>query len=138
MHWIKAFHIIFMVTWFVGLFYLPRLFVYHAQTEDVLSHDRFVVMERKLFIIMTIGAGLTLLFGFWLLFQLPKIPAWLTAKLIVVAILVAYHIYCYRILVHFVRQQNSRSHIFYRWFNEAPALLLIVIVLLAVGKQQLI
>ena len=132
MLWIKAFHIIFMVTWFAGLFYLPRLFVYHAQCDDQISHERFVIMEKKLFIIMTIGAVLTAVFGLILLFSRLPVPTWLQIKLALVATLIAYHVYCWSIIKRFRNHENCRTHVFYRWFNEFPAILLIAIVCLAV------
>ncbi|VAW75565.1 Protoporphyrinogen IX oxidase, novel form, HemJ [hydrothermal vent metagenome] len=135
MLWIKAFHIIFMVTWFAGLFYLPRLFVYHAMSRDELSHDRFIVMERKLFIIMTIGALITAGFGIWLLLNnFTILPQWMIAKLVILLLLIIYHLYCYKIMQRFRHKENARSHVFYRWFNEAPVILLIAIVCLAVAK----
>lgn len=133
MLWVKAFHIIFMVTWFAGLFYLPRLFVYHAMCEDAAGHDRFVIMERKLFILMTIGGTLTSVFGLWLLFtwySMTLSTPWMIAKLILVAILIAYHIYCLRLMSDLKDGSNRRSHTWFRWFNEAPSLLLIAIILL--------
>jgi putative membrane protein len=134
MLWIKAWHIIFMVTWFAGLFYLPRLFVYHADCEDRPGHERFVVMERKLFAIMTIGALLTALFGVWLVaaWHWPLTELWLQIKLLLVAALIAYHLYCAKLVKQFKLQQNVHSGVFYRWFNEFPALILVVVVLLAV------
>ena len=134
MLWIKAWHIIFMVTWFAGLFYLPRLFVYHADCEDRSGHERFVVMERKLFAIMTIGALLTALFGVWLIaaWHWPLTELWLQIKLLLVLALIAYHLYCAKLVKRFKLQQNVHSGVFYRWFNEFPALILIAVVLLAV------
>lgn len=138
MLWIKGLHVIFMVTWFAGLFYLPRLFVYHADTQDAVSHERFLVMERKLFAIMTIGAVLTAIFGVWLLADYAWTAwsgsIWLWAKLILVAGLIAYHLYCLKIVREFRAGTARHSHVFYRWINEIPALLLIAIVLLAVVK----
>lgn len=140
MLWIKSFHIIFMVTWFAGLFYLPRLFVYHARAGDQISIERFRVMERKLFWgIMTPGAVLTLVFGVWLWggygFSL-RAPGfnWLTLKLLLVALVSAHHVWCYLRLHDFARGRNRHSHIYYRWMNEAPVVLLIGIVILAVVK----
>jgi putative membrane protein len=138
MLWIKALHIIFMVTWFAGLFYLPRLFVYHADCSDETSHARFLVMERKLFAIMTIGAVLTAVFGVWMLvdyaWSAHRNLWWLDLKLVLVAALVGFHGYC-GVLVREFRNGSARhSHVFYRWINEIPALLLIAIVLLAVAK----
>jgi putative membrane protein len=134
MLWIKAFHIIFMVTWFAGLFYLPRLFVYHADCQDDIGHQRFLIMERKLYAIMTIGGVLATLFGLWLLFSFhwPLRELWLQIKLLLVVALVAYHIYCGQLVKRFRAGENRYSHVFYRWFNEFPAITLIAIVLLAV------
>jgi putative membrane protein len=138
MLWIKALHIIFMVTWFAGLFYLPRLFVYHADCTDQTGHDRFIIMERKLFAIMTIGAVLAAVFGFWLLgdyaWAAYKGSLWLHLKLLLVAGLVAYHVYCGVLVKKFRQGTAKHSHVFYRWINEIPALLLVAIVLLAVVK----
>ncbi|MFV1973687.1 MAG: protoporphyrinogen oxidase HemJ [Thiohalobacterales bacterium] len=138
MLWIKALHIISLVTWFAGLFYLPRLFVYHADCKDETGHQRFLVMERKLFAIMTIGAVLTAVFGTWLLIAYAwdayAQSSWLVTKLVLVGLLIAYHVYCLRIMRDFREGTNRRSHVYYRWFNEVPALLLMAIVLLAVVK----
>jgi protoporphyrinogen IX oxidase len=139
MQWVKALHIVFMVTWFAGLFYLPRLFVYHAQAQDTVSIERFKVMERKLYFgIMAPGAGLTLIFGLWLWWaQLQagyRFGAWLHAKLMLVALLIGYHLYCGIILGEFKRDRNRRSHVWYRWFNEIPVLILFGIVILVVVK----
>lgn len=135
MRWVLAFHIIFMVTWFAGLFYLPRLFVYHAGAQDELSLKRFEIMERRLFIIMNIGAAGTIAFGLWLLFGwwLPM-PGWLHVKLVLVIILILYHLYCRKLMMDFAHGRDRHSPGFYRWFNEIPALLLITIVILAVVK----
>lgn len=131
MLWIKAWHIIFMVTWFAGLFYLPRLFVYHAMSEDEASRERFKVMERKLFYgIMTPGAIFTIVFGAWLWLGYGITGGWLMAKLALVAGLVIYHIYCGKLLIDFKRDRNTHSHIYYRWFNEVPVIALIAIILL--------
>lgn len=134
MLWVKALHVIFVVTWFAGLFYLPRLFVYHADCEDQLGHDRFVVMERKLFAIMTIGAVLTAIFGLWLIaaWHWPLTEKWLQLKLVLVTALIVYHLYCGKLVKQFRLRQNTRSGVFYRWFNEFPALILIAVVFLAV------
>ena len=131
MLWIKSFHIIFMVTWFAGLFYLPRLFVYHAMSEDAPSRERFKLMERKLFYgIMTPGAALTIAFGLWLWLGYGFHGGWLHAKMALVALLVAYHAYCGKIMVDFKHDRNCHGHVFYRWLNELPVLLLIAIILL--------
>lgn len=134
MPWIKAWHVIFMVTWFAGLFYLPRLFVYHASTTDDAGRERFGVMERRLFAIMTIGGVLTAVFGLWLLAANPALLAsgWMQVKLVLVAVLVAYHAWTWRLMRHFAAGRNAHSERWYRWFNEVPSLLLIGIVLLAV------
>ncbi len=131
MLWIKSFHIIFMVTWFAGLFYLPRLFVYHVMSEDRPSIERFKIMERKLFFgIMTPGAVLTLLSGAWLWLAYGFHGGWLIAKLALVAVLVAYHVYCGKLMFDFKRDRNRHGHVFYRWLNEFPVALLVAIVLL--------
>jgi putative membrane protein len=136
MLWLKAFHIIFVVTWFAGLFYLPRLFVYHAVTTDQISLERFVVMERRLFKIMTLGATLAAVFGLSMILAAPGYLkfGWLHAKLTLVALLIGYHIWCYSLMVALRDGRNQHSQRFYRMFNEAPALLLIGIVILVVVK----
>ncbi|MCB5185197.1 protoporphyrinogen oxidase HemJ [Methylobacillus gramineus] len=135
MLWIKAWHIVFMVTWFAGLFYLPRLFVYHAQADDSVSTERFKIMERKLFFgIMTPGAVLTIIFGMWLWQGYGISGAWLHAKLTLVAVLLAYHVYCGKLLFDFKYNRNRHGHVYYRWLNELPVLLLIGVVILVVVK----
>jgi putative membrane protein len=131
MLWIKSFHIIFMVTWFAGLFYLPRLFVYHAMSEDTVSRERFKIMERKLFVgIMTPGALLTIVFGLWLWLGYGFNGGWLHVKVALVAVLVAYHAYCGKLMIDFRHDRNRHSHVFYRWLNELPVVALIAIILL--------
>ena len=139
MLWVKAFHIIFMVTWFSGIFYLPRLFVYHAMSEDKISQERFKIMERKLYYgIMTPGAIITIALGFWLLkayaWELYRTSLWLHLKIGLVLILILFHLYCDYLRRQFQRDQNRHSHVFYRWLNEFPVLLLIGIVILAIIK----
>ena len=135
MLWIKALHIVFMVTWFAGLFYLPRLFVYHAMTEDAAGRERFKVMERKLYYgIMTPGAVLTVVFGAWLWLGYGVTGGWLHAKLVLVAVLVAYHLWCGKLRGDFQRDRNARSHVWFRWFNEVPVVILLAVVILAVVK----
>ena len=135
MLWIKSLHIIFMVAWFAGLFYLPRLFVYHAAAEDAPSRERFKVMERKLYRgIMTPCMVLTLVFGFWLWFGFGISGAWLHAKVALVAVLVAYHFWMGKLRRDFERDANARTHVFYRWINEIPLVLLAAIVVLVVVK----
>ena len=132
---IKALHIVFMVTWFAGLFYLPRLFVYHAMAADREGIERFKVMERKLYFgIMTPGAVLTGIFGVWLWLGWGVGGGWLHAKLALVALLAGYHLWCGKLLDDFRRDRNRHTHVWYRWFNEAPVVLLLAIVLLAVLK----
>lgn len=137
--WLKAWHLIGMVTWFAGLFYLPRLFVYHAMSDDQPSIERFKIMERKLYFgITTPGAVFTLVFGLWMLHDYAWLAfgehLWLHAKLGLIALLVAYHVYCGKLLADFKHDRNRRSQVWYRWFNEIPVLMLIGIVLLAVLK----
>lgn len=138
MLWVKAFHIIFMVTWFSGLFYLPRLFVYHAMSNDEISNARFKIMERKLFFgIMTPGALFTIIFGLWLISYNPSgymHMIWLHIKLSLVLLLVIYHIYLGKLLYNFKHDKNKHSHVFYRWINEVPVLFLAAIVILAIVK----
>ena len=135
MLWVKALHIIFMVTWFAGLFYLPRLFVYHAMAEDAASKERFKIMERKLYWgIMAPGGVLTLVFGFWLWFGYGFSGAWLYAKLAVVVLLIVYHLYCGVLLADFALDRNTKSHVWFRWFNEVPVIFLAAAVFLVVLK----
>ena len=137
MAWLTAFHIIFVVTWFAGLFYLPRLFVYAAMHPEPEFQDLFRVMQRKLLGITNIGGALAVLFGLALIVAAPDYYlslGWLHAKLALVALLIGYHAWCRRIVLAFREGRNTRDHVWYRWFNEAPALLLIGIVLLAVLK----
>ncbi len=137
--WLKAFHLIFMVTWFAGLFYLPRLFVYHAMSEDLVSIERFKIMERKLYFgIMTPAMVLTLLFGLWMLadyaWNIYRASGWLRIKLFLIVILVGYHALCAKWLLDFKHDRNIHSDVYYRWMNEIPLLLLIAIILLASVK----
>jgi putative membrane protein len=135
MLWIKALHVIFVVSWFAGLFYLPRLFVYHSQATDGVSRERFKVMERKLYRgIMTPAMVLTLASGLWMWLAYGYSGGWLHAKVALVALLVAYHFWMRKYLGDFARDANTHSHVFYRWVNEAPTLLLIAIVILVVVK----
>ncbi len=134
MLWVKAFHIIAMVTWFAGLFYLPRLFVYHASSDDEISNQRFKIMERKLYYgIATPSAIITIILGFWLVHLLGYgilSAFWLQVKLALVVLLVIYHIYCGKLLLDFKHDKNQHSHVWYRWFNELPIFILIAVVLL--------
>jgi len=138
MLWLKAFHLIAVICWFAALFYLPRLFVYHTMSEDSLSRERFKVMERKLYrgigtpsLIATVVLGLWLSAGNWSYYQ---VSGWYWAKIVLVAILVAYHFVC-GYFVRLLRDERcERGHVFFRWFNEFPVVLLIGIVILAVVK----
>ncbi len=135
MLWIKAFHIIAVVTWFSALFYLPRLFVYHAMSEDAIGIERFKVMERKLYRgIMTPSAIAVVGLGSWLWLGFGFHGGWLHAKLALVALLLGYHWYCGKLLRDFRDNRNTRSHVFYRWFNELPVLILVAVVILVVVK----
>jgi protoporphyrinogen IX oxidase len=135
MLWIKTLHIIFMVTWFAGLFYLPRLFVYHAMSKDKISRERFKVMERKLFFgIMTPGAFLTILSGGWLWNLYGVTEQWLQIKIGLVILLLAYHYLCFKHLIDFKNNKNKHSHIYFRWFNEVPVIALVVIIYLVEFK----
>lgn len=137
MLWIKSFHIIFMVTWFAGLFYLPRLFVYHAASTDEISNERFKIMERKLFYgIMTPGGIITTGLGLWLWLGYGFSGTWLYAKVILVSILILYHLYCGKILLDFKHNRNHHTHVFYRWLNEFPVLILIAVVILVEIKPE--
>jgi putative membrane protein len=138
MMWVKAFHIIFLVSWFAGLFYLPRIFVYHAMTDDKGSHENFKVMERKLYKFVTPIMLLTVFFGLWLLWDYAweayASQWWLHAKLLLCVVLIAYHFICGKIVADFREDRNTRSHLFYRWFNEVPVLMLVAIVIFVVVK----
>ena len=139
MYWLKALHLIFMVTWFAGLFYLPRLFVYHAMSEDTISRERFKIMESKLFYgITTPGMVLTLIFGVAMLkdyaWTLYEAAGWLHIKLLLLVGLIIYHGFCWIWLQDFKYDRNQRSHVFYRWMNEIPVLFLVSIIFLAVLK----
>jgi len=133
--WIKALHLFFMVSWFAGLFYLPRLFVYHAMTEDDATRSRLKIMERKLYFFITPWAILTILTGLWLWLGYGFSGTWLSIKIILVVLLIAYHIVCGFFMADFREDRNTRSDIFYRWFNELPVFLLLGIIFLVVTKQ---
>jgi putative membrane protein len=140
MLWLKVFHIVFVVAWFAGLFYLPRLFVYHVEVADDVSHERFVVMERRLLGITHLGGTLAVAFGtallVWWAMQAPEYfrQGWLHAKLTLIALLIAYHASMAMFVRHFRERRNTRSGRWYRVYNEVPALLLIGIVVLVVVK----
>lgn len=137
MLWIKAFHIIAVICWFAGVFYLPRLFVYHAMAEDQATRDHLKIMERKLYRFVTPFAALTVVFGLLLLNQNWSYylgSPWMLAKLALVALLLIYHAYCGVLVKRFADDSNVRKHVFYRWFNELPVLALFGIVILVVVK----
>jgi putative membrane protein len=140
MLWVKAFHIIFVVTWFSGLFYLPRLYVYHAMAEDTLSIERFKLMERRLYYGITMpSALLATVFGLWLLlenWQVYKSLLWMQLKLGLVVVLWVYHLYLGRLYIAFRNDSNKHSHVFYRFLNEFPVLLLMAIVILVVVRPN--
>lgn len=136
--WIKSFHLIFVIMWYAGLLYLPRLFVYHAMSEDTISIERFKVMERKLFAITTIGGLGALIFGLWLLlgyaWQAYASSLWLPLKLALVLVLVAFHVLCGKLMLEFRNDRNRHGHRFYRILNEIPAVILVAVVILVVVK----
>ncbi|CCK74392.1 conserved hypothetical protein [Oleispira antarctica RB-8] len=138
MLWLKAFHIIAVITWFAALFYLPRLFVYHAMAEDQVSKDRFKIMERKLYRgIMTPSMIVVIALGTWMVtlnseYYLSQ--GWMHAKLALVTFLVGYHFMCGSLLRKFAQDINDKGHVFYRWFNEVPVLFLIAIIILVVVR----
>lgn len=140
--WIKAFHLITVVTWFAGLFYLPRLFVYHAMAgDDQIGTERFKVMERKLYFgIMTPSVVITVVLGTSLIAiqgaEWLKVSTWLHVKLVLVGLLIAYHIYLGMLLKQFKLDQNRHGHVFYRWLNELPVLVLVAAICLAVVKPE--
>ncbi len=138
MIWVKALHVIFMVTWFAGLFYLPRLFVYHVDVQDEAGRRRFELMERKLFAIMTMGGVLTLVFGIWMLLDYAwaayGMAGWLHVKMMAVVLLVAYHAYCLKLMRDFRQGRNVFGATFYRWFNEFPVLILFVAVIMVIVR----
>ncbi len=138
MQWLIAIHLISMVTWFSGLFYLPRLYVYHTMSHDQISNERFKIMERKLFFgIATPGGIGTIIFGMLALhLDIDKYlhANWMHAKLALVFLLVLYHIYCGKLLFDFKHDRNQHSHVFYRWLNEFPVIVLVGAIILAILK----
>lgn len=138
MAWIKALHLVSLISWFAGIFYLPRLFVYHAMSQDQISHDRFIIMERKLFRgIMTPAAVATVASGIWMISLAPDYylsQGWLHVKLVLVALVIAYHVSCGWFIRRFRDGRNTHGHVFFRFYNEAPVFALIGIVVLAVVR----
>lgn len=134
MLWIKALHLIFVTSWFAGLFYLPRLFVNHAMVSDEATLERLTIMEHKLYRFMMPLAVLAIVFGLWLWLGYGITGAWLHVKLVLVTGLVAYHLYCGKLMRAFKAGSNTRSHVWYRWFNEIPVLILFAVVILVIVK----
>ncbi|MBC8506888.1 MAG: CopD family protein [Chloroflexi bacterium] len=138
MLWLKALHLIFMVAWFAGLFYLPRLFINHAMTDNPHSSEMLKVMERKLYRFTTPWMVLTLAFGIWMLFDYAWAAygsmLWLQIKLLLIGILVAFHFYCGKLLKDFANDRNKYSHVWLRYFNEIPAVVMFIMIPLAVLK----
>ncbi len=132
--WVKSFHIFFVVSWFAGLFYLPRLFVNHAMAKEPAEIARLTLMEGKLYRFMTPLGVLALLFGLWLWFGFGFSGAWLNIKVALVVLLIAYHLYCGQLVKQFAANTNQRSHVFFRWFNEFPVLILLAVIILVVVK----
>ncbi len=134
MLWLKALHIVFVISWFAGLFYLPRLFVNHAMVDDAATQARLALMERKLYRFMTPLAWLALGFGLWLWLGYGITGPWMHLKLALVVLLVAYHLYCGKLMRDFAQGLNRHSHVWYRFFNEIPVLVLFAVVFLVVLK----
>jgi putative membrane protein len=138
MLWVKAFHVFFMVSWFAALFYLPRLFVYHAGTQDEAGNERFKVMERKLYGMMNFAGTGMLIFGVWMMIDYAwtaySHSGWLHAKLFLVALLIGFHFYCGKIVKTFRENKNTRDHKFYRKINEIPAVLGLAIIILVIVR----
>ncbi len=137
MLWIKVFHIFFVVSWFAGLFYLPRIFVNHAMVSDEATCNQLKLMERKLYRFVTPMMLLSIIFGFWIISYNPQYyfsSGWMQAKIALVAVLVGYHLYCGRLVKTFANDENRRSHVFYRLFNEFPVFLLLACIILVVVK----
>lgn len=134
MLWIKAFHIIFVVSWFAGLFYLPRIFVNLAMAKEDAERNRLLLMAHKLYRFVTPIGILALVFGTWLWLGYGFAGMWLDIKLALVVLLAVYHYYCGKLLVQFKQGRNSHGHVWYRWFNEIPVLLLMAVVILVTVK----
>lgn len=136
--WLRAFHIAFMVAWFAGIFYLPRLFVYHAENRDSTVHEQFKIMERRLLYFVTPFALFTLILGLAIMYawgvRFANLPLWLHIKLGLVTLLYLYHLYCFKLVRDFRRDLNTRSSRWFRVFNELPVLILFAVVILAVVK----
>ncbi len=140
MLWIKSLHIIFMISWFAGLFYLPRLFVHHALSEDKATRERLEIMERKLFWFIVPWAVLTVVFGVWLISYIPWQAfismTWLHIKIALVLLLIAYQVWCYQLMVQFKNSGNPHSHKWFRYFNEITFVIMVAIILLVELKPN--
>jgi len=137
MLWLKSLHLFFVVSWFAGIFYLPRIFVNLAASEDQAITAQLVGMAERLYRFMSIPAVLSAVFGFWILFlywPAYREAQWMHAKLVLVILLVAYHLFCGRVVASFRSGSNRRSHVFYRWFNELPVLILLGVVILVIVR----
>lgn len=134
--WVKAFHIIFFTAWFAGLFYLPRIYVNLAMVEDKKTYNHLLLMASKLLRFISPFMIITIFLGLWLLYLNPGTLkyAWMHLKLTLVALLIIYHLICVYYLKQFTEKKSSKSHIYYRWFNELPVLILFAVVILAVLK----
>jgi len=134
--WVKTLHLVFVISWFAGLFYLPRIFVNLADTTDVATQERLLTMARKLLRFMTVLGFLAIGFGMvlWGGYGVGSKSGWMSAKLVLVLGLVVYHVWCALLYKRFATATNTRSHVWFRWFNEMPVLMLFAIVALAVGK----
>ncbi len=136
MLWVKTLHLLFVVSWFAGLFYLPRIYVNLAQTQEAGTYDCLLGMARRLYRFMTPLGVLAIVFGLWLMlgYGIGMTSGWMHAKLLFVVLLIAYHYACARMLATFERRANTRDHRYYRWFNEVPVLLLAIVLVLVVVK----
>lgn len=134
MLWVKTFHLLFVISWFAGLFYLPRILVNLAMEDNETSHARLLLMARKLYRFMTLLAVPALVFGLWLWLGYGISGGWLHAKLVLVVLLIGYHHACGSLLKKFVQKRNTRSHVWFRWFNEVPVLVLLATLILVVLK----
>ena len=134
MLWVKTFHLLFVISWFAGLFYMPRILVNLAMEDNETSYARLLLMARKLYRFMTLLAVPALVFGLWLWLGYGISGGWLHAKLVLVVLLIGYHHACGSLLKKFEQKRNTRSHVWFRWFNEVPVLVLLATLILVVLK----
>jgi putative membrane protein len=134
MLWVKTFHLLFVISWFAGLFYLPRILVNLAMEDNETSYARLLLMARKLYRFMTLLAAPALIFGLWLWLGYGISGGWMHAKLVLVVLLIGYHHACGSLLKKFEQKRNTRSHVWFRWFNEVPVLVLLATLILVVLK----